>query len=203
MFSEIGIRLVADGLRELTKMVTGELLTEVQIKAATNNIVGRHFADWFPTPQREAEVEKRIIEARLHITEAMRIVSGLQNDLEQQTATLGGLAKEIEDKKKTAEKYALLAQTNQAAFSAFRTEMEDTVRKELTNQSEKGKNVRRFASFIFWATTLILGAALGAYFEISFEPFFQKTPNQVVPIQSPQVQPGTIQPAGPKGNGSK
>ena len=191
-----------DVLRELTKNISGELLTEAQIKTATNNIVGRHFADWFPVPHREAEAEKRISEARHHITEATRIVTGLQDDLEKQATTLEGLAKEIEDKKKTAEKYALLAQTNQEAFAAFRTEMEDTVRKELTNQSEKGKNVRRLASFMFWAITLVLGAGLGAYFQIELEPYFQKKPKQITPVQSAPNQTVPVNPPLPKGNGA-
>lgn len=189
--------LLVEVLREATKMLSGQLLTEAQIKTATNNIVGRHFADWFPLPQRQVDAETRINDAKHHITAATRIVAGLQDDLEKQATTLEGLAKEIEEKKKAAEKYALLAQTNQEAFAAFRTEMEETVRKELTSQSEKGKNIRRVASFVFWFITLILGAALGAYFQFQMEPYFKKENKQSIPSQTaPNL------PVQQKGNGS-
>lgn len=168
--------LAIELFRELSKIVTGKLLTDGQIRGVTGHVVGRYFSDFFPTPQREAEAEKRINNASLHITEASKIISGLQDDLESQARQLDALAREIEEKKQVAERYAVLAQTNQDALAAFKAELEETVRKELTAQSEKGKHIRRLASLIIWVVTLILGAALGAYLEISFEPILQPLP---------------------------
>ena len=72
---------------------------------------------------------------------------------------------EVEEKKQLAEKYQTLAQTNREAFEAFRLEMEGTLRNELIRQSEKGKGIRRMASFIVWLITLTLEAVLGTYFK--------------------------------------
>ena len=38
------------------------------------------------------------------------------------------------------------------------------VRKELVEQSQRGRGARMSASFIGWGLTLLVGAALGAYF---------------------------------------
>lgn len=43
--------------------------------------------------------------------------------------------------------------------------MESALRQELVAQSERGKTTRQIASFMLWLLTLILGAALGAYFK--------------------------------------
>lgn len=168
--------IAAQLLRELSKIITGKLFTEAQVRNITSNIVGQYFIDWFATPQKELEAEKRIANAKLHITEATKIITSLQGDLEKQATQLDVLVKKIEEKKRIAERYDVLVQTNQNTLAAFKAEMEETVRKELIAQAEKGKRLRRVASFIFWIITLVLGAALGAYLEISFEPIFQPLP---------------------------
>ncbi|PSN18511.1 hypothetical protein C7271_12165 [filamentous cyanobacterium CCP5] len=94
------------------------------------------------------------------------------------------LAKEIDEKKQIAERYSVLAQTNQDTLAAFKAEMEDAVRKELSAQAEKGKRIRRTVSVISGAITLVLGAALGAWFQIYLEPIVQPSlhvPSQAVP----------------------
>lgn len=180
--------LTAELARELSKRVTGKLLTEAQVQTLTKSIVGKYFSDWLPTPQREAEAEERISAARIHITEATRIVSSLQDDLEKQANQLDLLAKEIDEKKQIAERYAILAQTNQDALAAFKVEMEETVRKELSAQAEQGKRLRRAVSFISGAVTLVIGAALGAWFQIYLEPIV-KPASQPAPNQPTQDQP--------------
>lgn len=176
--------LVAELVKELSKRATGKLLTDAQVQTLTKSIVGKYFSDWLPIPQREAEAEERISAARLHITEATKIISGLQDDLEKQANQLDLLAKEIDKKKQIAERYEILAQTNQDALTAFKTEMEETVRKELSAQAEKGKRLRMAVSVISGAITLVIGAALGAWFQIYLEP-----------IVKPLNQPATSQPA--------
>jgi hypothetical protein len=98
------------------------------------------------------------------------------------------LAKEIDEKKQIAERYAILAQTNQDALAAFKVEMEETVRKELSAQAEQGKRLRRAVSFISGAVTLVIGAALGAWFQIYLEPIV-KPASQPAPNQPTQGQP--------------
>jgi len=89
----------------------------------------------------------------------------MQSDLNSQTAHLDQLLTEIEEKKKLAERYQNLAEISQEKFEAFRLEMEETLRKEIIAQSDKGKRARQIASFLIWFFTLILGAALGTYFK--------------------------------------
>lgn len=187
-----GISLIAfEATRELSKLITGKLLTENQIQSASKHIVGRYFADWLPTAEKEVEAEERISSAKLHIAEASRIITTLQGDLEKQADQLELLAKEIDDKKQIAERYAVLAQTNQDAFSAFKVEMEETIRRELNAQNEKGKTIRRTVSFASWLITLIVGAALGAWFQIQFEAKVKSPESKPLPTQptSDQVAP--------------
>lgn len=163
------VPLINEASKEAIKLLAGKLLTESQIQSVSKHVVGKYFADLFPTSENESEAEERIASARMHITEASNIISSLQGDLERQANQLEFLAKEIDQKKQIAERYAVLAQTNQDAFSAFRTEMEETLRKELNAQNEKGKTIRQTVSFAFWLISLVSGAFLGAWFQIQLE----------------------------------
>lgn len=176
--------IASESLRELSKLITGKLLTETQIQSVSKHIVGKYFTDWLPTPQKEAEAEERISAAKTHIAEATKIIVSLQDDLEKQANQLELLAKEIDEKKQVAERYAVLAKTNQDAFAAFKAEMEETVRKELTAQNEQGKALRRTVSFASWFISLVIGAALGALFQIYLEPT----------VKPPTSQPASTQP---------
>lgn len=148
----------------LVQTITGTLLTEEQIRSISKNAVGSYFADWLPTPKEEVEAKKRVEEARMHITEASRIVSTLQNDLDKQFHQLDEIVKEIEKKKTVAEHYSNLVEINQQAFSALKSEMEASIRKELRLEAERGRRARQLVSFAGSVITLVLGAALGAYF---------------------------------------
>ncbi|HEY9628715.1 MAG TPA: hypothetical protein V6C84_15555 [Coleofasciculaceae cyanobacterium] len=170
--------MTAELVRELSKRATGKLFTEAQVQTLTKSIVGKYFSDWLPTPQREAEAEERISAARIHITEATKIISGLQDDLEKQANQLDLLAREIDEKKQIAERYTILAQTNQDALAAFKAEMEETVRKELNAQNEKGKIIRQTVSFASWLIALIAGAFLGAWFQVQLESKVQPSESQ-------------------------
>jgi len=131
---------------------------------------------------------------RLHIKEAAEIIVSLQEDLEKQAHQLEALAKEIEEKKKLADRYSILATTNQESFAAFKAELEETIRKELIAQSEKGKRIRRLASFIVWFITLVMGAALGTYLQFRFEPYFKNPSKQTPPAVSVPENPTKPQP---------
>jgi hypothetical protein len=61
--------------------------------------------------------------------------------------------------------------------------MEETLRKELNAQNEKGKTIRRTVSFTSWLIALVAGAFLGAWFQIQLEPKVQSSEGQ----PSPQI----------------
>ena len=82
--------------RALSRLVTGKLLTEDQVRGLTASVIGRHFSDWFPEPEEEKTARLRVDAARNHIAEATRIIMGLKWDLDAQTGQLGDLAKQID-----------------------------------------------------------------------------------------------------------
>jgi chromosome segregation ATPase len=159
-FNDLFIELT----RILTRIITGRLLTEEQISGVTGTVIGKYFTDWFPQPQDEVEAETRVASAKHHIAEATRIIGGLKDDLDSQADQLEKLSQEIDEKRNTAERYAAMAATNEKAVAAFRSELEAALRRELTDQANRGKRLRQLASFTVWFVTLIMGAALGAYF---------------------------------------
>lgn len=150
--------------RVLSRSITGKLMTDSQIQRLSGTVVGKYFSDWFPTSAEELQAQKHVELAQQHIAEANRIITGLKGDLDQQAEQLDSLAREVEKKRRLAERYATLAATHHETFQAFRAEMEESLRRELAMQANKGKRIRQTASFIVWLLTLILGAALGAYF---------------------------------------
>jgi hypothetical protein len=163
----VSIQLDLIGLeisRVLSRIITGKLLTEEQIQSISKNTIGSYFTDWLPTPKEEADAKRRVELARMYISEASGIISGLQDELNQQAQQLDQIIRDIEEKKKQADHYDVLAKTNKEAFDAFKAEMEKTLREQLIAQAEKGKRLRQAVSFVIWLVTLVLGAALGAYF---------------------------------------
>jgi len=160
MFNNLIIELT----RILSRIITGRLLTEEQIGDLTGTVVGKYFTEWFPQPQDEIEAEKRVDSAKHHTAEATRIIGSIKEDLDSQADQLEKLSQEIDQKKSLAERYAAMASANQQTAEAFRAEVENALRRELSVQANRGKRLRQLASFTIWLVTLILGAALGAYF---------------------------------------
>jgi hypothetical protein len=158
------IDTVDASITAIIQIITGRFFSDEQIRLMSKNAVGAYFAEWLPTPKDEVEAKKRVEQASLLIAEASHIISGLQGDLDNQAQQLDQVMKEIEEKKKVADHYSTLAETNQKAFEAFKTEMEESIRKQLQVEAKKGKKARQVVSFVLWFITLILGAALGAYF---------------------------------------
>ena len=150
---------------ELIRAVTGKLFTDAQIRSVSSHAVGKYFADLLPERSDKKSARERVDEARDHIAKASIIISTMQEELSAQTEQLEMLLSEVENKKKLAEKYEVLAKTNQEQFAALRSEMESALRKELIAQSEKGKVLRQVASVILWLVALVGGAALGTYFK--------------------------------------
>ncbi|MCU7932802.1 MAG: hypothetical protein KZQ90_18560 [Candidatus Thiodiazotropha sp. (ex Codakia rugifera)] len=157
--------LVSQIWTDLLRSITGQLFTKDQISQITSHAAGKYFADLFPKPALETKARERVEEARQHIIEANAIISEMQVDLESQHAQLDSLLEDIEEKKRLAEKYAQLAETNEANFAALKEEMSNALREELLQQSEQGKTLRRVSSALIWIVTLLIGAALGTYFK--------------------------------------
>jgi hypothetical protein len=158
--------LLVEALAELSKLITGKLLTEAQLEAASKNIVGRYFSDFLATPQKEVEAKERIEKARLHISEASAIISSIHSELEDQAAKLELLVKDIEEKKQLADRYATLAKTNQEYITALKAEMEDSVRQGLLAQSEKHKFRRQLMALLVF----VLGAVFSSLVQFAMEP---------------------------------
>ena len=157
--------LLSEIFNELIRSITGRLFSESDIKQITNHSLGRYFSSLFPEDPDTSSSKEKIIEAKNHIRSAVEIVDTLKRELNAQSETLDQLTSEIEEKKKTAERYTNLANTNSQAADAIRDEIRASIRDELVSQSETGRTIRRIASLVIWSLTLILGAALGNYFD--------------------------------------
>ena len=150
---------------QVIRGLTGQLFTKDQIRQITRHSLGRYFEALFPEDEEELDRAERLAAAQTHIESASRIMAEMRVELDAQTETLNRLLGEIDEKKSLAEKYGALAETNQEAASAMRMEIEEAIGQELTRQSSQGRTVRRLVSAFLWILTLILGAALGAYFK--------------------------------------
>ncbi len=149
----------------LTRAITGSLYTDDQIKSITKGATGKYLKEFFPETKDELDSKNRVDSARNHIEAASTIIRDMQEDLEAQDKQLSTLLETITEKKKLADRYQTLADTNQEAFNAFRLEMEEALRKELVEQTNTGKRIRQLATGIIWLVTLIAGAALSTYFK--------------------------------------
>jgi CHASE3 domain sensor protein len=159
------VSLYYEAISVLSRSITGRLFTDMQIKTITSGAIGKYFTDFFPTPKDQREAQEKVDAARKHITAASNIILEIQGNLESQNQNLEHILKEIEEKKKLADRYQTLVKTNQEELAAFRGEMEESLRKELTEQAAKGRRLRQVASLLIWIITLVAGAALGAYFK--------------------------------------
>lgn len=156
--------LVLELGQTLVRAVTGKLLRDSQIVTLTSSVVGRHFSEWFPEPEAVRDSKARIDEARSHIAAAVQIVEGLRTDLDSQATELDDLQKQVDEKRRLAERYAAIAAVHRDATTALRQEIEETLRRELIAQSNEGKRVRQVASLALWVFTLVVGAAAGVYY---------------------------------------
>ena len=151
-------------LNVLIRAITGKLFTNTQIHTITSNTAKKYLSLWFPTADEGIKSRYRVEEARHHILSANEIIRDMRLDLENQSNHLEQMLKEVEEKKHLAEQYATIIETNEEQLAAFRKEIEEAFRKELIAESERGKYFRMFASSIIWLITLVLGAAMVAYF---------------------------------------
>ncbi|MEZ7502377.1 hypothetical protein QO189_07820 [Psychrobacter sp. Arc29] len=151
-------------IAELTRAITGSLYTDDQIKSITKGATGKYLKEFFPETRDERLSRDRADSARNHIEAASAIIHDMQEDLETQDKKLNTLLETIDEKKKLADRYQTLADTNKEAFDAFRIEMEEALRKELVEQANTGKRTRQLAAGIIWIITLIAGAAFSTYF---------------------------------------
>jgi pyrroloquinoline quinone (PQQ) biosynthesis protein C len=138
--------LSAEIVSQATRVLTGQLFTEEQVKKITSHSVGKYLKELFPNNELERTQRERIELAQSHIEEASSIMADMRTELDSQKKTLDHLLGEIEEKKSMAEKYAQLAETNQGAVLAVRQEIETALREELVRQSTAGRGTRRVAS---------------------------------------------------------
>ncbi len=162
---DLTAKIFGELLASVVRAITGRLYTDEQIKSLTSGTVGKYFTEFFPTPKDELAAHERVEAARTHIAAASSIIRDMQDDLEAENRKLGELLEEVEQKKQLADRYQALAHTNREAFEAFHVEMEEALRKELQDQAEKGRRIRQIVSAVLWLVTLVVGAALGAYFK--------------------------------------
>jgi lipopolysaccharide export LptBFGC system permease protein LptF len=158
-------QIYSEALLQITRILTGRLFTEEQIKSITKHSLGRYLEALFPENEEEVDRTRRISIAQEHIISASKIMAEMRVDLDAQAEVADFLAAEIEEKKELAKKYSALAQNNQDAASAMRMEIEEAINQELRRQSLEGRTARKIASTIIWCVTLVIGAALGTYFK--------------------------------------
>ncbi|PXF63992.1 hypothetical protein [Kangiella spongicola] len=162
---ELLFKVYSEFLGTVIRAITGQLYTQDQIKRITSGATGKYLKEFFPKTRDGEGTLQRVESARIHIEAAGTIIRDMQEDLAVQDKQLSELVKSVKEKKRLADRYQTLADTNKEAFEAFRIEMENALRKELTEQARKGKRIRQVISFLLWLVTLILGAALGTYFK--------------------------------------
>lgn len=150
---------------QLIRGLTGQLFTREQIRQITKRSLGRYLEGLFPEEEDKRDRAARLAAAQTHIESASKIMLEMQVELDAQSETLDRLLLEIEEKKSLASKYSALAETNQEAVTAVRLEIEEAIGQELFRQSNQGKTARLFANVFIWLITLVVGAALGAYFK--------------------------------------
>jgi hypothetical protein len=156
------VDLSADVVRAVMQILTGRLFSDETIRRITSNTFGKYLADWLPQAKEDVGPAKRIDAAKFHIDAASQIVRTLKNDLDSQASELKKIESQIEQRKADAAHFAALAQANQESVVAFRKEVEESLRKELTIQANKGRRIRQVVSFMFWLITLVLGSYLPA-----------------------------------------
>jgi hypothetical protein len=109
-------------IQQVIRAITGRMFTKGQIDAIVSNSIGKHFAEFLPTPEEEREAIARVAEAEAHIGKATAIVAQLQADLKSRSVALRALLANIEEKQKLAERYAMLATMNEQQTAAIRAE---------------------------------------------------------------------------------
>lgn len=162
MEMSLGIEIVLSPITiAISKIITGQLFSEEEIERLSKHTIGKHFKELFPVNENDQDIGSRVNNAQKHIAAAGSIVSSLQQDLTKESENLDLILEDIKAKKIEFEKYQELAEIDKKKIDHLKAEMQTTLRNELTNQSNKGKWGRRF----LWVMTLLIGAALGAYFK--------------------------------------
>lgn len=161
--------VMSELLKILSQQITGRILTEQQIQSITENVIGQYFSELLPTSKRDLESQERIAAAKTHIEEATVIISGLQKDLDHQIIQLDALSQEIDERKQDVEGYRRLSEVGQEGLFVLRKEMEESIRKELLAQAEKGK----FARKVTWFSSLIIATLSGVILKIYLEPIIK------------------------------
>lgn len=163
------INLLLDSFsQELIKMISGELLSDAQIRAIVNHSVGKYFKQLFPKIGEEREIADCVDEARQYISKIGELIVQLQDKLNAQAQQLELSLEKYKKIKSLSDQHQALAKIGREQSQALRSEIEEAMREQLLAASKKGKKVRQ----IVWLLTLILSAGLGAYFKDIIAFFF-------------------------------
>lgn len=80
-------------------------------------------------------------------------------------AQLEVIAKDLEAKRAKAEEYATLVKADEPTIRAMRSQMEEAVRRELEQQSLRGRRLRQVLAAVGWLFTLLIGSAMGSHWK--------------------------------------
>jgi hypothetical protein len=157
-------RVLEEVFNIILSAVSGSLFSATQIRSISVSAAGLGVRFVFPGGEVDENLGEKIEQARAHIASASGIVHELSEGLETRAKALDELIARVEEKKKEADHFSAIADANAATLAAFRSEIELAIRTELEARDKQGRLIRQLASAIVWIVTLILGAALGAYF---------------------------------------
>ena len=156
--------LLLELTRILTRIITGRLLTAEQINGVTGTVVGKYFTDWFRSHRMRSKPRNVLTALSNTSQKPIESLAASNTTWIRRRNSWENSRWKLMKKRSIAERYAAMAATNETAVAAFRAELERALRRELTEQANRGKRLRQLASFTVWFVTLIMGAALGAYF---------------------------------------
>jgi len=97
---EIALKLVIGELGiQITKMLSGQLLSDEQIKSVSKHATGKYFSSLLPEDKETLEQNKKIESARQHIESASEIMSEIRDEIHTQEESLKKILNKIEEKK--------------------------------------------------------------------------------------------------------
>jgi len=115
------------------------------------------------TPEEiQEDYSRRVEMAADHLLKAGSLLSSLRTDLERQSQELANVQANIDKHKQDVEYWKKLADINKESAQVLTVELESALRRQIRQELDRGKNLRRVASAIGWIITLILGGIVGA-----------------------------------------
>jgi len=114
------------------------------------------------TGEEQEDVRKRAQLASEHLSEAGRILTDLQVELNQRNHELEELVQSIDKRRSEAEHWQEIASTNEKLASALTKEIERRVGEQIRAELDRNKTRRQIIGGVVWIVTLLLGGIVGA-----------------------------------------